>query len=217
MIKILYDDEYIIACEKLPGMLSEDSDSGESLPNILKAQTSYEIYPLHRLDKPVGGAIVYAKSKNAAAVFSRIISENKLKKTYLTVLDGRPEKDSGELRDLLFKDSGKNKTYVVNRMRKGVKEAVLRYQVICSAEQNSLVSVELVTGRSHQIRVQFASRKTPVTGDGKYGSRQNKCSVALWSHSLEFSHPFTGEKIKITSDPPYPDYPWNIFRTKNKT
>ncbi len=211
MVKIIYDDAYITVCEKLPGMISEASDSSESLIKILNEQLNCAVYPLHRLDKPVGGAIMYAKSKEAASVFSRTIAENKLIKTYIAVLDGIPREISGELHDLLFRDSRKNKTYVVKRIRKGVKEASLKYDVIDKTENNSLVLAELITGRSHQIRAQFASRKTPVTGDGKYGSKCNKCTAALWSYSLKFVHPFTEEKIIIKSDPPYSDFPWNLF------
>ena len=216
MINILFEDEHIIICEKEVGMLSEDSDSPESLPVILSKQTNGEIYTLHRLDKPVGGAIMYAKTKKSAAAFSALISDNKLTKKYLAVTEGLLNEKSGEMRDLLFKDSRKNKTFVVSRMRKGVKEAVLRYCVIEENNNQSLVEIELETGRSHQIRVQFASRKAPLAGDGKYGSRNNKCSVALWSHSLSFVHPFTKQEICINSDPDFTVYPWSEFRKENK-
>lgn len=216
MVKILFQDEHIIICEKDVGMLSEDSDSTESLPNTLKTQTGSEIYTLHRLDKPVGGVIMYAKSKKSAAAFSQIIAANDLEKTYLAVTDGILKEKNGEMCDLLFKDSRKNKTFVVKRMRKGVKEAVLNYEVLQESDNQSLVKVKLRTGRSHQIRVQFASRKTPLTGDGKYGSRNNKCTIALWSHSLSFTHPFTNESMNVSSLPDMTVYPWNEFRTENK-
>lgn len=216
MVKILFEDEHIIICEKEVGMLSEDSDSHESLPMILRKEQSSEIYTLHRLDKPVGGAIMFAKTKKSAAAFSALISDNKLKKKYFAITEGLLNEKSGEMRDLLFKDSRKNKTFVVGRMRKGVKEAILRYCVIEENNNQSLVEIELETGRSHQIRVQFASRKAPLAGDGKYGSRNNKCSVALWSHSLSFVHPFTKQEICINSDPDFSVYPWSEFRTENK-
>lgn len=212
MTEILFEDKYYIACVKQPGMVSEDENSDESLPHVLKNERNTEIFTLHRLDKPVGGAIIYAKNKKAAAAFSQIITENRLTKTYLAILDGTPEKDEDRLCDLLFKDSRKNKTFVVKKMRKGVREASLRYTTKAKNEKNTLVNVTLETGRSHQIRVQFASRKLPLTGDGKYGSRDNKCSIALWSHSLEFTHPFTGEHVLINSNPDYDIYPWNLFR-----
>lgn len=216
MVKILFEDEYIIICEKESGMLSEDSDSAESLPEILRKQTNSDIYTLHRLDKPVGGAIMYAKTKKSASAFSSIISDNALTKKYLAITEGILKEKSGEMRDLLFKDSRKNKTFIVKRMRKGVKEAILKYNVISENDNRSMVKIELETGRSHQIRVQFASRKAPLAGDGKYGSRDNKCSVALWSHSLSFVHPFTKQNMCISSFPDFSVYPWNEFRTENE-
>ena len=216
MVKILFEDEHIIICEKQVGMLSEDSASDESLPNILKKLTGSEIYTLHRLDKPVGGVIMYAKTKKSAAAFSAIIADNKLEKTYLAVTDGHIEKKTGEMHDLLFKDSRKNKTFVVKRMRKGVKEAVLNYEVLQESDELSFVKVKLVTGRSHQIRVQFASRKTPLTGDGKYGSRNNRCSISLWSHSLSFTHPLTSESMTVSSMPDMNIYPWCEFRKESE-
>lgn len=216
MVKILFQDEHIIICEKEVGMLSEDSASDESLPNALKTQIGNEIYTLHRLDKPVGGAIMYAKSKKSAAAFSEIIADNALEKTYLAITDGILKEKNGEMCDLLFKDSRKNKTFVVKRMRKGVKEAVLNYTVLLESDNQSLVKVKLRTGRSHQIRVQFASRKTPLTGDGKYGSHNNRCTIALWSHSLSFTHPFTNEVMTVSSLPDMTLYPWNEFKTENE-
>ncbi len=212
MINILFEDKHICICEKLPGMLSEDTQSNDSLPKMLKEQLKCDIFTLHRLDKPVGGAIIYAKTKGAASAFSKLISENAITKQYITVLDAIPDKDEAELTDLLFRDKQKNKTYIVKRMRKGVKDAKLTYTVIDKAENHALTLVNLITGRTHQIRAQFASRKMPVTGDGKYGSRDNRCETALWSHKLEFTHPVTGENISVTSQPPFESYPWNMFK-----
>ena len=216
MVKILFEDEHIVVCEKEVGMISEEAKTDDSLPVMLKKQLNCDIYTLHRLDKPVGGAIIYAKTKTSAAKFSALISNNELEKSYLATTDGIPSEKSGELRDLLFKDSRKNKTFVVKRERKGVKEAVLKYEVVSETDKHALVKVFLETGRSHQIRVQFASRKTPLTGDGKYGSRDNRCSVALWSHSLCFIHPFTKQEICVSSLPDFETYPWNEFRTENE-
>ena len=120
------------------------------------------------------------------------------------------------MEDLLFKDSRKNKTFVVKRMRKGVKSAALRYKVISTVNNLTMVEITLETGRSHQIRVQFASRKHPLCGDGKYGSRDNSCNIALFSHKAEFVHPETKEELCITALPDYNTYPWSLFRTENK-
>ena len=217
MVKILFEDEHIVICEKDVGMLSEEGNSDESLPEILKKQLGSDIYTLHRLDKPVGGAIMYAKTKKSAAAFSQLINSNALRKTYFAITDGALENKSGQLCDLLFKDSRKNKTFVVKRERKGVKKAILNYDILSENEKHAFVKIILETGRSHQIRVQFASRKTPLTGDGKYGSRDNKCTIALWSHNLSFTHPFTKETVSTESFPDMTAYPWNEFRTESKT
>lgn len=216
MLDILFEDKHIIAVKKPVGMLSEESDSPESLPLVLKNTVNSDIYTLHRLDKPVGGVIIYAKTKKAAADFSKLIADNRLTKTYLAVVEGVLTENEGRMEDLLFKDSRKNKTFVVKRMRKGVKPASLKYKVIATANNLSLVEIELETGRSHQIRVQFASRKLPLCGDGKYGSRDNRCTTALFSHKLDFIHPETKEELCITALPDYNNYPWSLFRTENK-
>ncbi|MFQ8766707.1 MAG: RluA family pseudouridine synthase [Oscillospiraceae bacterium] len=142
------------------------------------------IYPVHRLDQAVGGVMVFAKTERMAAKLSKAIQEGKLQKEYLAVLTKRPEEDSGELHDLLFHDRFKNKTFVVSKERKGVKKAALSYRVLAESNGRCLVHVRLSTGRTHQIRVQFASRGCPLVGDGKYGSRVNAASPALWSYAL---------------------------------
>lgn len=119
-----------------------------------------------------------------AAKLSKAIQEGKLQKEYLAVLTKRPEEDSGELHDLLFHDRFKNKTFVVSKERKGVKKAALSYRVLAESNGRCLAHVRLSTGRTHQIRVQFASRGCPLVGDGKYGSRVNAASPALWSYAL---------------------------------
>ena len=203
MIEILYDDERITACVKPVGMSSESD-----LPKELSGQLGGEFYTLHRLDTPVGGVMVYAKSAQAAKVFSKKIADKTdFNKTYLTVCEGDFIENQGEMCDLLFKDSSKNKSFVVKRERKGVKKAELTYKVLdtCEIEGKicSLVSVTLKTGRSHQIRVQFASRKHPLLGDGKYGSTV-KGQIALFSHKIE-----TDGKVFIKNPPN--EAPWNSF------
>lgn len=203
MIEILYEDKNVVFCIKPSGVTSESD-----LPDALKEQLKSDIYTLHRLDKPVSGVMVYAKNKETAAKMSKKIAEQTdFNKTYLAICEGEFAEIEGTMEDLLFKDSAKNKSYVVKRERKGVKKAVLQYCVLCSAEYEgkkcSLVSVTLKTGRSHQIRVQFASRKHPLLGDGKYGSKIN-CKIALFSHKIE-----TEGKL-ICKNPP-DENPWNIF------
>ena len=202
-MKILYEDNNIVACVKVVGLSSEDD-----VPKELSSRLNSEIYPLHRLDTPVGGVMVYAKTKSAAAKFSKKIADNTdFTKTYVTVCEGVLEEQSGTMEDLLFKDSRKNKSFVVKKERKGVKKALLTYEVLgtamCGDKMCSLVSVTLKTGRSHQIRVQFASRKHPLYGDGKYGSKING-DIALFSHKIE-----TDGKC-FTENPP-DEKPWNLF------
>ena len=203
MIELLYEDNNLVFCVKPVGMSSETD-----LPIALKEQIGSDIFTLHRLDTPVGGVMVYAKNKLTAAKISRKIAEKSdFQKIYLTVCEGEFEVPDGSMEDLLFKDSSKNKSFVVKKERKGVKKASLDYRVIKSVKYGektlSLVEVALKTGRSHQIRVQFASRKHPLLGDGKYGSKIN-CPIALFSHKIETCGI---EMIKKPSD----EFPWNVF------
>ncbi len=211
---ILYEDSDIIICQKEPGEASELTEDGKGPGDEIRAKYGYAGI-IHRLDKPVGGAIVYAKNKASAAYMSSLVCNNQLFKEYLAVVEGVPEPSEGEMRDYLFKDSHSNKVFTVKRLRRGVREAVLDYRLLQTVHNEgrtlSLVKIKLRTGRTHQIRVQFASRKMPLAGDGKYGSRINRCSVALWSHSLEFASHKDGEYLRISSEPPRESYPWMLF------
>ena len=157
----------------------------------------------------------FAKNKKSASALSTDIANGKFYKSYLAVTDGIPESDEGVYKDLLFKDSKKNRSFVVNRMRKGVREASLEYVVLKKSEKNALVRVLLHTGRTHQIRVQFSSRKTPLTGDGRYGSKVRDCSIALYSHKIAFNHPRTKEMVEFISNPDFSVYPWNLGSVDN--
>ncbi|MBQ3057919.1 MAG: RluA family pseudouridine synthase [Clostridia bacterium] len=199
-MEVLYSDEHIVVCIKPVGILSQaDSLGGESMITLLSKMYGCEIYPLHRLDKGVSGVMVYAKTKFAAAKLSRDIAEHRFKKEYLAVVHGVPE-NSGEMVDLLFKDSRKNKSFVVDRKRKGVKEASLQYKLIKTDGQNSLVEILLHTGRTHQIRVQFAFRKMSLLGDKKYGADDEYKNIALFSYRISFNHPKTNEQITFKAD-----------------
>ena len=211
MIKILYSDDDIAVIEKPEGISSEHTPSSDGIPDMLAKQLSRQIYTVHRLDITTEGVMVYARTKNAAAKLSDSITKNQLTKIYLAVTDGCPENNSGFYTDFLYRDKRKNKTYIVKRMRNGVKEAKLEYSVIRKNNEHALIKVKLYTGRTHQIRVQFASRKTPLCGDGKYGSRTNSPSIALWSHILTFIHPSTGEEMTFTSEPNFNMKPWNLI------
>ena len=178
-MEMLYSDRDIAVCVKPVGL-----DSEQELPAALKEALGGEIYPIHRLDKNVGGVMVYARTRSAAAELSRLVQEGSLVKEYVALVHGTPPEE-GDWEDLLWKDSAKNKVFVVKRQRKGVKPARLEYKRL-TAWEASLVRVRLHTGRSHQIRVQFASRGYPLVGDHKYGSRDADGEPMLFSCRVSF-------------------------------
>ena len=198
MIEILEQTPQLVLCVKPVGVRAQ-GEAEADLPALLKRQLGCEIYPVHRLDQAVGGVMVFAKTAPAAAKLSQAIAGGELQKEYLAVLERSPEQTEGELSDLLFHDRTKNKTYVVSRQRKGVKEAKLAYRVLDVQNGLCLVRIRLYTGRTHQIRVQFASRGMPLVGDGKYGSRKNAASPALWSYALTL--PMGGAIARIRALP----------------
>lgn len=183
-MELLYFDKNIAVCIKPVGL-----DSEADVPAELKALLGGEIFPIHRLDKNVGGVMVYARTKQAAASLSRAIQEGSMVKEYVAMVHGTPP-ESGDWEDLLWKDSRKNKVFVVKRMRGGVKKARLEFKRLTEGEY-SLVHIRLHTGRSHQIRVQFSSRGYPLVGDHKYGSRDETTTPMLFSCKITF--PYRGE------------------------
>lgn len=212
-IKILFEDSHIIVAVKPCGMASQKDPTGKQDLLTLLNEKYKDVYLVHRLDTATGGVMVYARGKAAAAKLSEQVQDHEMfQKTYLVVLDKAPEEKEGELVDFLFHDKRQNKSFVVKSDRKGSKEAKLRYKVLSVDEEgHALVSVSLLTGRSHQIRVQFASRKTPVYGDGKYGSRCKMKGFALWSKSVILKHPFSNKIIECEFFPSAETEPWNKF------
>lgn len=171
---ILYSDSGLVACIKPVGL-----DSESALPAALAEQLGGEIFPIHRLDQNVGGVMVFARTKAAAAVLSKTVQEGQMGKEYVAMVHGTPP-ETGDWEDFLFKDSRKNKVFVVRKERKGVKYARLEFDRLRAGE-TSLVHIRLHTGRSHQIRVQFSSRGFPLVGDHKYGSRDAATAPMLFS------------------------------------
>lgn len=180
-MEILYTDRHIAVCLKPVGLDSELEVSATLIEAL-----GGEVYPIHRLDKNVGGVMVYARTRQAAAALSKSVQEGTMVKEYVAMVHGTPP-DSGDWTDLLWKDSAKNKVFVVKRERKGVKKARLEFRRLTEGE-NSLVRVRLHTGRSHQIRVQFASRGFPLVGDHKYGAKDHSPAPMLFSCCLTFPH-----------------------------
>ena len=218
MINILFQDKSIIVCEKPIGVISERVQNSHErcMPDLLEKQTkTYRIDVVHRLDKAVGGAMVFSKKAQASAGLSRAIASHNMIKEYLAVVSGCPEKLEGEWHDFLFRDKSKNKSYVVKKLRTGAKEAILNYKVLDTIGGKdgviSLLRISLQTGRTHQIRVQCASRKMPLLGDEKYGSRIHTKNIALWSTRLAFDHPINKKPIDITLEPPKTE-PWIWFK-----
>lgn len=214
-MEILFEDKHIAVCVKPAGIISQSSEGGNDMIALLNAHFAENgenatAFPVHRLDRETAGVMVYAKSSSAAAALSKQAEQNAIKKHYFAVIRGTSAEKSGVLKDLLFRDKQKNKTYVVNRMRKGVRDASLKYTVIGETDGLSMLDILLHTGRTHQIRVQFASRKMPLIGDGRYGGGSGK--LALFAHTLEFTHPKTKEKLTFSAKPDSSEFPWDKFK-----
>ena len=191
-MEFLYHDQDIAVCVKPVGL-----DSESEVPQAITAALGGEVFPIHRLDKNVGGVMVYARTKTAAAALSRAVQEGSMVKEYVACVHGTPP-PQGDWQDLLWKDSAKNKVFVVTRERRGVKKARLEYTRLTEGE-TSLVRIRLHTGRSHQIRVQFASRKFPLVGDHKYGSRDEATAPMLFSCCITF--PYKGATRRFEALP----------------
>ena len=216
---ILYEDKYLVVAVKPVGVLSEDDPKAACMPALLREhyRTQGEkdyIATVHRLDRVTGGVMVFSRRKEVTGKLTAAVAAHEITKEYLAVLRGHPEKDADTLTDLLFRDAQHNKSYVVQRMRKGVREATLDYTVLETTDALTLVKVRLHTGRTHQIRVQFSHRGLPLLGDIRYGSKAD-CSAALWSYHLAFTHPVTGKPVDVTCPPPEA-YPWTLFHMEKE-
>ena len=211
MIEWVYRDESICVCIKPSGVLSTDEPGG--IPDLVRqalGDPNACIRTVHRLDRVVSGLMVLARSPESASALSAQIRARTFTKTYLAVVHGIPEVPNGTLTDLLFRDRSKRQTIVVQQMGKGVQEAVLDYEQLASCMDLSLLRIHLRTGRTHQIRVQFACRALPLVGEKKYSVRNDPCNIALFSNNLSFFHPQTGQRMDFSALPPE-IFPWNLF------
>ena len=198
-LNIIFEDGDVIVCEKPSGILSEGEGS---MVDILGEHTE-QVFCVHRLDRETSGLMVYAKTSAAAASLSEQIRDSKFEKEYLALIEGAPEQDSGSFEDMLFYDRAKNKSFVVkgNKARRGVKRALLEYLVVSRGDGSSVVRVKLHTGRTHQIRVQFASRGMPLVADRRYGAKPSEQKTfSLRACAISFYHPKTKEKMNFELD-----------------
>lgn len=216
-LNVIYEDNHIIVVEKIINIPSQKDNTNDlDMLSLVKEyiKVKYEkkgnVYTglVHRLDRPVGGIMVFAKTSKAASRLSEQIRKNEFKKTYIAVIDGILKEKSGTLKDYLIKDEKKNITYITTK-EKG-KEAILDYTVLDENNNLSLIKINLKTGRSHQIRVQTSSRGYPIVGDSKYGVNKSNINIALFAYELEFTHPTTKERLKFKLNPPK-KYPYNLF------
>lgn len=207
-MELIHVDRDIVVCIKPPRILSTDEPGG--LPDLVRealGDGNATIRTVHRLDRVVSGLMVLARTRKSASELSRQVRNGEFDKEYLAVLHGIPPEEQATLRDLLLRSRVEKKTYVVQENGKDVQEAILNYELISKTDVLSKVRIELVTGRTHQIRAQFSNRNFPLVGDKKYSLYEDNCEIALWSHKIAFNHPYTGKRMEFVHEPPCV-YPW---------
>ena len=207
-MQLLYSDAQIAVCIKPCGTAAQ-GDAPAAMPSLLAAALGGTIYPVHRLDRPVGGVMVYARSRMADSILSQQVQAHTFEKEYLAVLEGIPDAPEGILADLLARDAARKQTFVTHTPGPDARHARLSYRVLGVKDGRALVRIRLETGRTHQIRAQFSSRGLPLCGDRKYGARTG-CPLGLWSYQIAFSHPQTNKRLVFTHDPPDTE-PWHMF------
>lgn len=223
-IPIIYEDNHLLVVEKPPNLIVQEDRSGDlDLLTLLKQDLKVRYQKpgnvflglVHRLDRPVGGVMVFAKTSKAASRISNAIRLKDFHRTYLAVIRGKPQEKSARLEHYLIKDKQRNIVHATSPQIKQAKKAVLDFEILEHRDELSLISVTLHTGRSHQIRVQLATHGFPLYGDQKYGSHVNRPGqqIALWAHTLAFPHPTTKELMSFRSLPDLNIYPWDQWET----
>ncbi len=207
-MEIIYQDSDILVCVKPARVLSTDEPGG--LPSLVRRALGDEkadVRTVHRLDRVVSGLMVLARNAKSASELSRQIRDGEFEKEYIALVHGVPEGESGDYTDLLGRDKARRMTFVAKEPGKGIRQARLSYWVLGTKNGLSRVRIRLHTGRTHQIRVQFASRGMPLVGERKYAEINDPCEIALWSAHLCFTHPGTGKRVAFDKEPPR-EYPW---------
>lgn len=210
-MEILYSDDDVLVCIKPARVLSTDEPGG--LPELIRKELrdpKADVRTVHRLDRVVSGLMVVARNAAATSELSRQIREDQFGKEYLAVVHGKPAQDSATLTDLLIRDKARKMTFVASEPMRGAQEAILSYRLLETHDGLSKVRIQLQTGRTHQIRVQFSSRGMPLVGERKYAQLEDPCEIALWSCAISFIHPKTGERMEFYREPPA-QYPWSSF------
>jgi 23S rRNA pseudouridine1911/1915/1917 synthase len=221
MMEVLYEDNHVIVVVKPANIpVMEDSSEDEDLLNMVKGYIKEKYNKpgeafagiVHRLDRPVGGVMVFARTSKAASRLSEQVRNRSFGKTYLAVVTGRVQVKKGVLRDYLVKDEEKNTSHVSDSSNENAKLAELEYEVMDSKDKYSLLKVDLHTGRHHQIRVQLSNMGCPIYADARYSQDNIKAPIALWAWRLSFNHPVTKERMEFTKEPDYSGFPWTLFR-----
>ena len=210
-MELIHVDKDIVVCIKPARVLSTDEPGG--LPDLVRealGDPGADIRTVHRLDRVVSGVMVLARNARTASELSRQIREDAFQKEYLAVVHGCPQEKKGTFTDLLWRDKARKMTMVADAPGKGVQEAILDYEVLSSGNGMSLVRITLRTGRTHQIRVQFASRGMPLVGERKYAILEDPCEIALWSHRVGFTYPGTNLQVSFSAEPAM-QFPWDAL------
>lgn len=211
--RIVYEDNHLIVVNKLPGEIVQGDKTGdeplvESLKHYLKEKYAKpgNVFcgVVHRLDRPVGGLVIFAKTSKALARMNEMFRNGEVHKTYWAISRNRPEEPAGELHHYITTTEANNKSYASLRPKNGAKEARLRYRLLASSERYNLIEVELLTGRKHQIRVQLSAVGCPIKGDLKYGDKRSNPdgSISLMARHVEFVHPVSKVPVSLTAEVP---------------